>query len=172
MITKRKLVSPAIALVALAAFAGVASAAPYGLQKFGDGDVTITATGAKLVNQGSEYSGVYVKSKGLNNKPLGDIHVSFKSIGFVAGGAPRFSIPLSTGDGVYAFLDVNNCGNIGVVSSDDDTCRVFINTGESFDNWDAMVAQNPSWRVSKTAIPFIIADGTPGSYEVTDIDLR
>jgi hypothetical protein len=168
-ITRRRLASPVIALVALATFAGVASAAPVTFQKFGDGNVTITATGAKLNNDAGEYSGIYVKSKSLNNKPLANVHVSFMSTGDVAGGAPRFSIPLNTGS--YAFLDVNNCGTPGVVSSDDATCQVFINTGGSFANWAAMAAAQPTWRVSKTAVPFIIAD-VAGNYEVSNVDLR
>ena len=95
--TKRRLASPVIALVALATFAGVASAAPSTtLTKFGDGDVTITSNGATLANGADEYSGVYLKSKSQSNKPLADVDFSFDYEGDTAGGAPRLSIPLNT----------------------------------------------------------------------------
>ena len=172
--TKRRLASPAIALVALATFAGVASAAPsFGFQTFGTGDIKLSNAGATFVNGDAEFAGVYVKSKSLSDKPLADVHVSLTSTGDAAGGAPRFSIPLNPGTGAtpYAFLDVNNCVNHGLVSTDDPTCRVFINTGGSFDNWAAFASANPTWRTSKTAIPFVIADA-PGTYTVSSIDLH
>ena len=137
--TKRRLASPVIALVALASFAGVASAAPStSLTAFGSGTTTITGTGATLVNGPGEYSGVYLKSKSQSNKLLKDVDFSFKSTGDRAGGAPRFSIPLNTGssDTPYAFLDVNNCGDTtGLVSTDALTCAVFVGS-ESFANWN------------------------------------
>jgi hypothetical protein len=172
-ISKRGVASPIVALVAVAAFSGVASAAPSAsFLTFGDegGIATINGGTITLDNSAGGYSGVYVKSKSLNNKPLADVHVSFKSTGDVAGGAPRFSIPLSTGTNVYAFLDVNNCGT-DVVSTDDDTCQVHVNTGGSYANWDAFAAANPLTRVSKTAIPFIIADQL-GTYLISDVDIR
>jgi hypothetical protein len=171
--TKRRLASPVIALVALATFAGVASAAPsYGFQTFGEGNVQLTNAGATFTNEAGEYSGVYVKSKSLSDKPLADLDVSFKSTGQTAGGAPRFSLPLNTGVNQYAFLDASNCGTSGVVSTNDPTCRVFLNFGtESFANWDAFAAAKPSWRIAKDATPFIIAD-VAGTYTVSNIDLR
>lgn len=179
-ITKRRLASPALALLALVTFAGVASAAPAPhLSTFGDGEVTVVGSSASLVNDDGEYSGVYIKPRKLNKlmkapgaRRLANIHFSFKSHGNTGGGAPRFSIPLNTGTGEtpYAFLDVNGCGT-NVVSTDDDTCRVFINTGGEFDNWDALVAAHPTWRIrTKVAVPFIIAD-VPGTYILSNIDL-
>jgi len=89
--------------------------------------------------------------------------------GAVAGGAPRFSIPLSTGS--YAFIDALNSGNTGTVSTDDPNAKVFINTGGEYANWDAMVAANPTWRIGSGKVPFVIAD-QPGTYEISNIVLR
>lgn len=169
--TRRAAASLTLAVVALGAFAGIASAAPsVSFQKFGPGDVAISGTGATLTNDANEYSGIYVKSKSLNNKQLADVHVSFNSTGDFAGGAPRFSIPLSTGVDVYAFLDVNDCST-SLVSTDDSTCRVFVNTGASYDNWRAFAAANPATRIAKDAIPFIIADQA-GTYAISNVDIR
>jgi hypothetical protein len=169
--------SLAIALIAVVAFAGTATAAPHSrLRTFGTGDVTLTATGATLTNGAGEYSGVYLASKGRSGKRIASIHFSFDHTGSVAGGAPRFSIPLDTNhngtfDG-YAFLDALNCGNTGTVSTDDDNCAVFLNfSNEWFVNWDAMVAAHPTWRIAPGKVPFIIAD-QPGNYVITNVDLR
>jgi hypothetical protein len=172
--TKRRLASPVIALVALATFAGVASAAPSTtLTKFGDGDVTITSNGATLANGADEYSGVYLKSKSLSDKLIANVDFSFNYTGNPAGGSPRFSIPLNSGTGEtpYAFLDAMNCGTPGLVSTDLANCPVFINTGGSYANWDAMAAANPTWRIASGKIPFVIAD-QPGTYELSNIVLR
>lgn len=171
--------SPALALVvglALAiAFAGISTAAPNKLRTFGTGDVSISGGTVTIDNGSGHYGGVYRASRSLSSKPLRAVHISFTSSGDVAGGAPRFSIPLNTGQAEsvapYAFLDVNNCGS-NVVSTDSDNCRVFINfNGESFADWDALVAAHPTWRVKPGGIPFIIAD-QPGTYIVSNIDLR
>jgi hypothetical protein len=169
-ITKRGVATPIVALVAVAAFAGIASAAPaVSLTKFGDGDVTMSGMSATLANGAGEYSGVYVKNKSLSATPLANVDFSFDYEGAVAGGAPRFSIPLSTGS--YAFIDAINSGNTGTVSTDDPNAKVFINTGGEYANWDAMVAANPTWRIGSGKVPFVIAD-QPGTYEISNIVLR
>jgi len=171
--------SPALALVIglllAIAFAGVATAAVSKFRSFGPGDVTLTRTGARLVNDSGEYSGIYLRSRG-SAKSVKSVHMSFDYTGSVAGGAPRFSIPLDidrdrTVDG-YAFLDALNCGDTGSVSTDDDDCKVFLNfSSEWFVNWDALVAAHPSWRIPPRSIPFVIAD-QPGDYRVSNVDLR
>jgi hypothetical protein len=166
-----------IALFALVALAGTATAAPTSkLRTFGTGEVALTATGATLTNDPGEYSGVYLASKSRSGKRIASIHFSFEYSGAVAGGAPRFSIPLDTDrngslDG-YAFLDALNCGNDGTVSTDAADCAVFLNfSSDWFVNWDAMVAAHPTWRIAPGKVPFVIAD-QPGTYVVTDVDLR
>ena len=163
--------SPLLALVALAALAGVASAAPS-LQAFGTGGVTIAGDGATLVNDAGQYSGVYLKSKSQSSKALAAVDFSFEYAGATAGGAPRFSIPLNTGPDHYAFIDALNCGTPGLVSTEDTTCKVFLNfSGESFANWNAFAAAHPTWKVASSGIPFVIAD-QPGEYVISDIVLR
>ena len=171
--------SPGFALVvgmALAiAIAGTSTAANTKYRTFGSGSVSVSGDTARINNGSDEYGGVYLRSRSLSSKPLRAVHISFRSTGDTAGGAPRFSIPLNTGHKEstppYAFLDVNNCGT-NLVSTDRSDCKVFLNfSDESFANWDALVARHPSWRIKAGGIPFIIAD-QPGSYRVTNIDLR
>jgi hypothetical protein len=168
--------APVLALAAVMAIAGTAVAKqPSKLQTFGDGHVTTAGWNATLDNDPGEYSGVYLKSKSLSAKRLRAVHVSFTYTGDTAGGAPRFSIPIDTRDGSterYAFIDALNCGDSGTVSTDDSACQVFLNwTNTSYANWHAFAAANPTWRLPRRAIPFIIAD-QPGHYVISDIDLR
>lgn len=167
--------SPLLAIVAIATLAIPAMAAPSKLQVFGTGDATVTGTAsATLVNGPGEYSGVYLQSKSQSGKPIGNVSFSFDHAGDIAGGAPRFSIPVDTdGNGSvegYAFLDVNGCGNTGTVSTTSSTCQVFFG-GEAFANWAAFAAAHPTYRIAPGSIPFIIAD-QEGSYTITSIDLR
>jgi hypothetical protein len=163
-----------LALGIVLATAGTATAASK-FRAFGTGDVTLLGTGARLVNDAGEYSGVYLRAR-ASAKWVKAVHMSFDYTGSVAGGAPRFSIPLDTNrdrvvDG-YAFLDALNCGDTGTVSTDDPDCKVFLNfSSEWFANWDALVAAHPRWRIPPRSIPFVIAD-QPGDYRVTNIDLR
>ena len=164
-----------VGLVLVMVFATVSTAAPK-FRSFGTGDVTLTRTGATLVNTSGEYSGIYLRSRGNASKWVRSVHMSFDYTGDTAGGAPRFSIPIDTNrdnriDG-YAFLDALNCGDTGSVSTDDPDCKVFMNFGGlSFDNWAALVAAHPKWRIPARSIPFVIAD-QPGTYVVRQVDLR
>ncbi|HET9085314.1 MAG TPA: hypothetical protein VFN41_13020 [Candidatus Limnocylindrales bacterium] len=164
-----------VGMILAIAIAGTSTAANTKYRTFGTGSVSVSGDTARINNDSGEYGGVYLRSRSLSSKPLRAVHVSFHSTGDVGGGAPRFSIPLNTGHrestAPYAFLDVNNCGS-NFVSTDSSSCQVFINfNGESFANWDALVARHPSWRVKAGGIPFIIAD-VEGDYRVTNIDLR
>jgi hypothetical protein len=170
--------APVLALAAVMAIAGtvVAKQQSGKLTTFGTGDATFSGSVLTLDNDAGEYSGVYLKSTSRKARPIAAVHFSFDYSGTVAGGAPRFSIPLDTDrngrlDG-YAFLDANNCGLTGSVSTSDDSCQVFLNFGNiSFANWDAMVAAHGDWRLAPGKVPFIIAD-QPGIYEISNIDLR
>ena len=119
------------------------------------------------------------KARGLTSKPLVAVDFSFTSTGTVTGGAPRFSLPIDTDgkpktDNGYAFIDAANCGGVSgvetVVSTESASCPVFFGSG-SWANWDAFVAANPTYRIGH-AIPFVIADGAEGTYQVNDIVLR
>ncbi len=182
---KRFLVGLTIAAVAAIGFGSVAaSASANKLQTFGTGAVTVTsADSATIVNGAGEYGGVYVNAKNQNNKPLNAVSFSFVSTGDVAGGAPRFSIPIDTGGGRgsvegYAFLDAAGCGaTVGpnttvstTVSTTSETCAVNFN-GVDYANWATFAAAHPTYRIAAGAIPFIISD-QPGSYAVSSIDLR
>jgi hypothetical protein len=172
--------APMLALLAIVAIAIPASAAPKSkLQTFGTGDVTIEGRdAATLVNDATEYSGVYLKAHNGARK-IGSVKFSFDYSGTIAGGAPRFSIPIDTNHDrtveAYAFLDANGCGatgtsGSGTVSTSDANCKVFFQA-ETFDNWAAFVAAHPKYRIPPRAIPFVIAD-QPGTYEISNIDLR
>ena len=185
--------APALALSAIALMASAAIAAPS-LEKFGTGEVTISGGTVTIVNTivndpvwglGPSYGGVYLKSRSLSAK-LADVEVSFRSTGDVAGGAPRFSIPIDDRDPAtketYAFLAPDRCGGASgqstVVSTELGNCIVDLNSNfaasvpTSYANWDAFVAANPTFRVQPGGIPFITADGSVGTYVVTDIVLR
>jgi hypothetical protein len=170
-------------VAAVVAFGSVAvSASGTKLQTFGTGTVTIGADGtsATIVNTSSaQYGGVFINSHSQSGKPLNAVSLSFVSTGDVTGGAPRFSIPIDTGgsgavDG-YAFLDAAGCGGASgqttTVSTTSSTCRVNF-MGLDYTNWDAFAAAHPTYRIAPGAIPFIIADGSAGHYEVSSIDLR
>jgi hypothetical protein len=163
----------AIALIGVMALASTVTANGK-LRTFGNGDVSVNHGTVTIDNGSAEYGGVYVNARNLAGKKLRAVHISFVSSGDTAGGAPRFSIPLNTGDGAddhYAFLDVQNCGS-SLVSTDNSHCPVFLNfSNESFANWAALVHAHPNWRVPKGGIPFIIAD-QPGHYVVSHIDLH
>jgi hypothetical protein len=164
----------AAAVLAFGIFTAVAIAAS--LHTFGTGQVTTENTkvyglGATIVNDVGEYGGIY---QGGSHAKVGTVKYSFLSDGQVAGGAPRWSIPLDTDNNTktvdsYAFLDVNGCGGSAghatYVSTTNPDCQVFINTGGSYPNWAALVAANPTWRVDGQG--FIIAD-VDGSYHVFD----
>ena len=167
-------VAGVLTTVALAANGG-------NLKSFGDGDVTVQGNRAALVVLSGQSAGV---KQNAESKPISNVRFHMVSYGDVQGGAPRFSIALDTNGSKnttesYAFLDAANCG--GVVGDNPtfaettiDTalanCKVFINTGGSYDNWAALVAAHPGWQTSKDK-SFVIAD-VPGDYHVKDISLN
>lgn len=182
---KRALTAVAAAALMLNLVAGAAMAAPnVKYRTFGSADVEVSPTGlVTIVSNGQdptwggpEYGGVYLNSRANSGKVIGDVQFSFTSSGDVAGGAPRFSIPVNT-DGVsnsvafYAFLDVNGCGGNPLVSTTSATCTVYAGS-ETFDNWAAFAAAHPTYRIASGSIPFIIADGSLGTFRVSDIVLR
>jgi hypothetical protein len=88
------------------------------------------------------------------------------STGDVAGGAPRFSIPIDTGGGRrtvegYAFLDAAGCGGASgeytTVSTESSECAVNFDSVD-YANWATFAAANPTYRIAAGTIPFIIAD--------------
>jgi len=171
----------ALGAAALVLAASAAQAAPSKtLKTFGTGDVTATADSATIVNDAGEYGGVYLNSKSQSSKPLSQVVFEFRNAnGDVAGGSPRFSIPIDT-DGVgstdngYAFLDVAGCGGVSgdntLVSTQSGTCAVNFQ-GVDYPNWSTFASANPSYRIAPGFIPFIIAD-TAGNYAVDHIVLR
>ena len=165
-----------VGMVLAIAIAGTSTAAVNPYRTFGTGTVSFSGGTATLQNGSGEYSGVYLRHGSQGGKRLRAIHMSFRYSGSVAGGAPRFSIPVNTGQTEstepYAFLDGQNCGNSGLVSTNAANCKVFLNfSNESFDNWNDLVATHPTWRIPRRGIPFIIAD-QPGTYRIWNIDLR
>lgn len=179
-----------LAILATLSIVGTALAAPA-LSEFGSAPVDVTGRDSFTIttvqtgvdengNPVYNYGGVYVRAKSLANRPLADAQISFVSTGDVSGGAPRFSIPIST-DGntktteLYAFLAGDRCGGTSdvsvTVSTENTACVVDLNTGGTYANWDALAAANPTWVISRAA-PFIVVDGAAGTYAVEDIDLQ
>ncbi len=186
MIQKRFLIFPvafAAVLIASAAFAAPSTT----LKTFADGGAVVSVVGDSatiMLPTGDSSGGVYIQPKSQGGKRLSKVTFSFTSSGDVQGGAPRFSIPIDTGgsasiDG-YAFIDAAGCGaTVGDNTAGDETwvstenpdCHVnFAST--DYANWDAFASAHPSYRTTPGAIPFIIADGTAGTYVVTDIVLK
>jgi hypothetical protein len=104
----------------------------------------------------------------------------------VGGGAPRFSIPINDGafdqNTDYAFIDAAGCGatvgdnpgNVAtLVSTQNPACHVHFH-GTDYANWTTFALSNPTFRIAKGWIPFIIADAVPppqtsATYVVTDV---
>ena len=125
-------------------------------------------------------SGGLSQGKNQGGKALSDVFFSVISRGDVAGGAPRFSIPIddpSTAGNfdAYAFLDTAGCGGVSggntTVSTELGECAVNFD-GTDYANWAAFAEANPTFRTSPDFTPFIIADGTAGEYIVSDVVLR
>lgn len=188
--TRFKTVALVAALGAFAALTlvGTSGAGPAKLTTFGTGEVTTGANSATIVNDVGEFGGVFVHSKSQSGKLLGNVVFAFTSRGDVAGGAPRFSIPVNDGsfdpNSDFAFMDAAGCGaavgdnpgNVATfVSTQNPACRVNFH-GVDFANWATFANANPTFTTAKGSIPFIIADAVPPSqtsatYVVTDIVL-
>jgi hypothetical protein len=186
---KRLLVGLMVTAVAALGVGGVtASASADTLQTFADNGAQVTIgpdgdSATIVLSDGTQDGGVFLKSKSQGGKLLNQVSFSFTSDGDVQGGAPRFSIPINTnGTGSisgYAFLDAANCGaTVGpnttvstVVSTGASNCPVFFGPAEYAD-WSDFAAANPAYRTAPGAIPFIIADGTAGTYHVSSVVLR
>ena len=73
-------------------------------------------------------------------------------VGDVGGGSPRLAVPVdTTGDGsakVLRLLSADRCGAVSdatkTISTNDPGCIVDVNTGGTYDNWDAFVARTRS----------------------------
>ena len=190
----KRTISAAIAAILMVGLvASTALAAPANKYlTFGSAAVTEGPTGTFTIVSNApdpeyapspEYGGVYINSKANSGKFIGTVTFSFVSRGDVAGGAPRFSIPINVdGKGnktaFYAFIDAAGCGaavgpgsTVTTVSTASATCAV--NAGpESYANWAAFAAAHPTYKIASGTTPFIIADGTLGTYVVSDIVLR
>src|SRR5262249_29704224 len=113
--TKCKTVGIVAALGALAALTLVGtSGAGARLRTFGTGEVSTADNSATIGIDVGEFGGVFEQGKGQGGKLLAEVVFAFTSRGDVAGGAPRFSIPIDDGlfdpNGDYAFIDAAGCG--------------------------------------------------------------
>jgi hypothetical protein len=177
----------AAALAAVLSLAVTASAQGGKLRCFADAPATCTLNSASSATldttQGSDAGVYFSNAKSTNGTPLAAVDFSFTyfcavttdQTSCVSGGAPRWSIPIST-DGNskttegYAFLDAPNCGDTGTVSTADKTCPVFFDS-ESFANWDDFAAAHPDYTISGDA-PFVIADvATGGPIIISDVSV-
>jgi len=189
--TRLKTVAIVAALGAFAALtlAGTSGAASGGrLRTFGNGEVITAGNAATITIDVGEFGGVYQQGKGQAGKLVGQAIFAFTSRGDVAGGAPRFSIPIDDGsfdvNTDYAFIDAAGCGaTVGdnpsqiatFVSTQNPACKVNFH-GVDYANWTTFASSNPTFRIAKN-IPFIIADAVPptlttATFVVTDIVLN
>lgn len=181
-----------VALTALVALAlvGTGGAAGGKLKCFVGSPATCvlnpSTNGATLDTTSGGYAGVYyTNGKSFNGSTLGSVDFSFDyrcqpsntdTTTCVGGGAPRWSIPISTDANtktteVYAFLDAANCGSTGTVSTNLASCPVFLNSGPSFANWNAFAAAQPTYTISGS-YPFVIADvGTAAPIVLYDVSV-
>lgn len=126
------------------------------------------------------YAGVYIQNSNLGGKLLSDVNkLAFTYDGTgAAGGSPRLSIPIDenndgTADG-YAFVDTMRCNdgdvNKGTLDAiNDTTCAVSYKSGD-YENWAAFVAANPTLRIAKDSVTFVIVD-QPGTFNITNVQL-
>ena len=179
---------PAAVLVFGASFAlATAAFANAPLLSFGTGAVTITGDSATItLDPATEFGGVYSRAQALSNRAIGNLDVSFVSTGDVAGGAPRLNVPIDDdGDHMWdywAVIDAANCGGTSdvpvLVSTSNPDCAVFFlgpGPAATYASWADYAAANPTHRVAskgENSTPFIIADGTAGTYEIEAIDLQ
>jgi hypothetical protein len=182
-------------VAAVLSFASLANAAGGSskLKCFADLPATcsLSGTGSATVDAtaGGD-AGVYVTngnsgSSSVNNTLLKSADFSFTYFcgittdisSCTGGGIPRWSIPINTDGNAkttegYAFLDGANCmsggtpvsGNSLTVSTTLATCPVFFGPN-SYTNWDAFAAANPTYTISN-AIPFVISDGPTASPQI------
>jgi hypothetical protein len=164
----------AVAVMASAAFAA-------GSLKTFEENATVTLgkhNSAHIVVAEGGNGGVY-RSAGPS-KPLKKANFSFVSTGDVQGGAPRWSIAVTTDEDRstvegYAFLDAAGCGAanghnpLGIattVSTKKDNCHVNF-LGVDYANWKALVAAFPTARTADAA-SFVISD-VAGDYNVSRV---
>jgi hypothetical protein len=176
----KKWIFTALALAALVLPAAAFAGKDHKYLTFGPGKIVLNEKGkeASITNNPDQYSGLYA-TKAAPSAKLTQVVFKFKTDGDVQGGAPRWSIPIDTdGDQLkngYAFLDAANCGatvgtndakDVTNVSTSNPDCKVFYGSGD-WANWAAFAADNPTYRIAKKNIPFIIAD-IAGDYHVYD----
>lgn len=145
----------------------------------GGGSCTLTREGvATLDNPAGGFSGVYIANTNLDGKRLGDVNqLGFSYTGVPGAGAPRISLPIDMdGDGAwdaFAFIAAYYCndgaGNVDVMA--DATCTIYVGSDPTpYENWAALVAAHPDWRIADDALAFVIAD-EPGTWTVRDVRL-
>ena len=182
---RRAFLIAALAVAVVSITAVTANAAGGKLRCFADAPATCvlnSSTSATLDTTLGGDAGVYL-SNGMatQGRPLSQVDFSFTYFcantldltSCISGGAPRWSIPISTdGDKKttegYAFLDAQGCLNNGTqpsggaltVSTTVATCPVNFQ-GVDYANWDAFAAANPTYTIA-SALPFVISDVVTG----------
>jgi hypothetical protein len=171
MSTKRLMAICALALAAFAITSGGASGAPQSggkLKCFSGAPATCSVSGdvARLDVPGASFAGAYYPNSKATGSNVSNASFSFNyncdnASTCVAGGSPRWSIPISdngdTKTDAYAFVDANNCGQAGAASgSVDESCPVFYG-GALYPDWAAFAGANPTYVIGN-AVPFVIAD--------------
>lgn len=169
-----------VGIVAAVAVTASAALAGSSVQTFAE-NATVTLGKHKsahiVVDEGGN-GGVYRPAG--PSKLLKKVNFSFVSTGDVKGGAPRWSIAVTTDEDQstvegYAFLDAAGCGAANgdnplaiatTVSTKKDNCHVNFN-GVDYTNWKALVAAFPTARTA--AKPSFVISDVAGDYNVSRV---
>jgi hypothetical protein len=135
----------------------------------GGGKCSVTGSGAKLAVGIGGYAGVYYKNTAVGGMPLSDVTtMSFNYTGGpLAGGSPRFSIPIdetasATTAPAHAFISNGCVPNV----VDAFVCEVNYKA-QTHTGWNAFAAANPLYVLSHD-IPFVIVD-QPGNFVISQV---
>ena len=177
----KKWIFTALAVSALVLPAAAFAGKDHPFLTFGTGKTLVDAktNQATMTNDLGQYAGIYA-TKAPSASKLTKVVFTFKTDGDVQVAAPMWSIPIDIdGDGHaddYASIDAVSCGAttgtnvtkvVTVVSTDNPNCKVYLNKRplDVWSNWADFAAKNPTYRLAKKDIPFIITEAA-GHYHV------
>jgi hypothetical protein len=127
------------------------------------------------------YAGVtqgpnYIRGRFLNKV----VNLNFSYAGGPhQGGAPRLSIPIDEDNNgtwdSFAFMDAPGCNDgdefVGRVDGRSDQTCLVSNKGIDYPNWDAFATANPTWRIARNTVTFIIVD-QPAHYLIWRVQIN
>lgn len=144
---------------------------PASVSGTGTGPYTIVSTGTTdLPPYGNQpnWGGIAVPAH--SGDLLANVKLSFDQTGGTAT-VPRWSIPISqngsTFTGVYAFISESDCTPTSPVGTNAN-CGVYYGVNH-YTNWAAFAAAQPTWKLAPGSVPWIVVDGTNGTFTISNI---